>query len=63
MKKITKPLKKVENTKIPTVNSLFNKQLYIHNKFVIKKWVNSCHFFIDKKTLQEKLVQFDHSIR
>ena len=25
--------------------------LYIHNKFVIEKWVNCRHFFIDEKNL------------
>ena len=27
--------------------------LYIHNKFVIEKWVNCHHFFIDEKHLQK----------
>ena len=27
--------------------------LYIHDKFVIKKWVNRRHFFIDEKNLQK----------
>ena len=27
--------------------------LYIHNKFVIEKWVNYHHFFIDEKHLQK----------
>ena len=52
-KKNCKTIKKVEKTKIPTVNPLFNKLLYIHDKFVIGKWVNRCHFLIDEKKLQK----------
>ena len=38
---------------MPNVNPLFNKQLYMHNKLVIEKYVNRCHFFIDERNLQK----------
>ena len=38
---------------MPTVNLLFNKSLYIQNKFLVEKWVNRRHFFIDEKNLQK----------
>ena len=44
---------KVEIWKKPTVNPLFNKYLFIHNKFLNEKWVNRRHFFIDEKNLQK----------
>ena len=39
---------------------------YIYSKFVIEKWVNCRHFFIDEKNLQnlvwqEKLHLFNHT--
>ena len=43
----------MELLKMSTVNSLFKQVLYIHNKFVTKKWVNRRHFFIDEKNLQK----------
>ena len=46
-KKKHKTIEKVEMLKILTVNPLF-----IHTKFVTKKWVNRRHFFIDEKNLQ-----------
>ena len=30
-------------SKMTMVNLFFNKELYIHNKFVIEKWFNSRH--------------------
>ena len=38
---------------MPTVNSLCNKYLYIHNKFPVEKRVNRRHFYIDEKNLQK----------
>ena len=32
---------------------MLDKQLYLHNKFVIEKWVNRHHFFTDEKNLQK----------
>ena len=48
-----KRIDKVEMSKMATVKPLFDKQLYIHNKFVIKKWVKRRHFFMDEKNLEE----------
>ena len=35
------------------VNPLFNRSLYIYDKFVFGKWVNCHHFFVDEKNLQK----------
>ena len=40
-------------SKYQRLTHFFNKQLYIHNKFVTKSWVNRRHFFIDDKNLQK----------
>ena len=46
------PLKKWKCQKFQRLTYFFKKQLYIH-KFVIKKWVNRRHFFIDEKNFQK----------
>ena len=46
-KKKYQTIEKVKCQKSPT------KLLYIHNKLVIEKWVNHCHFFVDEKNLQK----------
>ena len=51
-KKSIKPLKKWKCQICQWLTHFFNKQLYIHNKFIIKKWVNRRYFFIDEKNLQ-----------
>ena len=41
-------------SKMSTVNPLFYEIImYIYNKFVIGKWVNHHHFFIDEENLQK----------
>ena len=52
-KKSIKPLNKWKCPKCRRLTHFFNKQLCKHNKFVIEKWVNRHHFFIDDKNLQK----------
>ena len=52
-KKSIKPLKKWKCQKCQRLTHFFNKQLYIHNKFVTINWVNCRHFFNDGKNLQK----------
>ena len=28
-------------------------KLYIHNKYIIEKWINHCHLVIDEKNLHK----------
>ena len=51
-KKSVKPLKKWKCQKCQRLIHFFNKYLYIHNKFVIKKWLNRRCFFVNEKNLQ-----------
>ena len=52
-KKSIKLLKNWKCQKCQRLTHFFNKQLYIHNKFVTKNRVNRRHFFIDEKNLQK----------
>ena len=52
-KKSIKPLKKQKCKKCQRLIHFFNKEVYTHNKFVIEKWFNRPHFFIDAKNLQK----------
>ena len=51
--KSIKPLKKLTCQTCQRLTHFFNKYFYIHNKFIIEKWVNRRHFFIDEKNLQK----------
>ena len=53
LKKSNKPLRKEKCKKWEWVTYFFKKQLYIHNTFVIEKWVNCRRFFNDEKNLQK----------
>ena len=48
-----KTIEKVEMSKMPMVNPLFQQIIIYRYKFVFKKWVNRRHFFTDKKILQK----------
>ena len=50
--KTHKTVTQIEKTKIPKVSPFFNIELYRLNDFVIEKWVNRRHFFIDKESFQ-----------
>ena len=52
-KKSIKALNKWKCQKCQRLTHFFNKQLYIHTKFLIEKWVNRHHFLIDEKNLQK----------
>ena len=40
-------------SKFQRLTHFFNKQLYIHNKFIFQKWINRSHFFIYQKNLKK----------
>ena len=46
-------MKKLKRKNCQRLTHFFTKQILIHNKFVIEKWVNRCHFFVDQKNLQK----------
>ena len=52
-KKSIKLLRKWQCQKRQRLTHFFNKQLYIHKKFVIKNWLNHHVFFIGEKNLQK----------
>ena len=53
VQKSIKPLNKWKCQKCQWLTHFFNKELYIHNKFFIEKWVNRHHFLIDEKNLEK----------
>ena len=48
-----KPLKKQKCQKFQRLTHFFNKQLYMHNKFIFQKWINRSHFLIYQKNLKK----------
>ena len=49
-----RPLKKWKCQKCQRLTHfLTSNYIHLHNKFVIEKWVNRRHFFIDEKNLQK----------
>ena len=51
--KSIKPLRNRKCQKCQRLTHFFSKKLYMDNKFVIEKWVNRRHFFIDDKNLEK----------
>ena len=65
-KKSNKPLRKKKCKKWERLTYFFKKQLYIHNTFVIEKWVNCRRFLMMRKTCknfvwQENMNLYNHS--